>query len=320
MANTFIDKVSAAPVVGTTFDNSTVRALRPQYIFDAVCQEKRWNISTPPKRYDTIQFPVLAALSANTATPDVTAVTPNSDEKASYSRRTVTLDIYGRNSIIDLAELDHEAYVDEVADASFNLTDQGMNSLNDLARTAMDLNTYANETSGTLSSTYHGYGSYGIGSGTAGPLKAVTVREVVASLRGDNVKTYPDGLYWWIITPQQYTQLRADSDNAAWSKIYESGTNELANAIMRGNPDVFEGMRFLMNNQVTGAGTGTLSSYAFGREFVGKAIGYDLRTGTDSKLWGKFEHLLSIYWTALVGYKIIRREAGRIIETVATVQ
>jgi hypothetical protein len=316
MANLFVDKVTAAAVIGTTFDNSTVRALRPQYIFDAVCKEKQWNISTPPKRYDTIQFPILAAASADTATPDVTAVTPSPDEKLSYSRRTVTLDIYGKNMMIDLSELDHTAYVDEVADGSFQMEDQGMNSLNVVARAAMDLNKYTNETSGTLSSTYHAYGSYGFGSNTAGPLKAKTVRQVVAKLRGDNVKPYPDGLFWAIISEKQYTQLRADSDN----EIYESGTNELANSIMKAQPNVFEGCRFIINNQVSGNSTNTVSAYFMGREFVGKAIGYDLRTGTDSKLWGKFEHLLSLYWTALVGYKIIRREAGRIVETSATIQ
>jgi hypothetical protein len=320
MANNFIDKVTAAAVVGTTFDNDVVRPLRPQYIFDAVSKEKMWNISTPPKRYDTISFPILAAQSAATAAADPTTVTPTGDVKSTYTRRSVSLDLYGKNSMIDTAEFGNEAFVDEISDAAFNLMDQGMNSLNNLARAAMDLNKYANETSGTLSSTYHAYGSYGFGASTAGPLKAVTVRAVAAKLRGDNVQPFPDGLFWWVVTPEQYTQLRADSDNASWSKVFESGTNELANAIMRGNPDVFEGFRFIMNNQVTGVGTGTLSSYAFGREFVGKAIGFDLQVRTDSKLWGQFEHIVNMYWNALVGYKIIRREAGRIIETVSTVQ
>ncbi len=320
MANLFIDKITAAAVVGTTFDNNVVRPLRPQYIFDAVCKEKVWNISRPPKRHDTISFPILAAQDASTAAADPTTVTPAPEVKSTYTRRSVSLELYGKNSMIDMAEFDNEAFVDEVSDAAFNLSDQGANSLNALARAAMDLNKFANETSGTLSSTYHAYGSYGFGAGTAGPLKAVTVRATIAKLRGDNVMTFPDGLFWWIVTSQQYTQLRADSDNASWTTIHESGTNELANAIMKANPDVFEGARFIMNDEVTGKGTGTLSSYCFGREFVGKAIGFDLRVATDSKLWGKFESIINMYWNALVGYKIIRREAGRIIETVSTVQ
>lgn len=320
MANNFIDKTTAAAVVGTTFDNNVIRPLRPQYIFDAVAKEKVWNISTPPKRYDTISFPILAAQDANTAAADPTAVTPGGSVKSTYSRRSVTLDLYGDNSMLDTAEFSNETFVDEVSDAAFNLTDQGANSLNLLARAAMDLNRYANETSGTLSSTYHAYGSYGFGASTAGPLKAVTVRATVAKLRADNVLTFPDGLFWWIITSQQYTQLRADSDNASWTKIHESGTNELANSIMRANPDVFEGCRFILNDEVAGKGTGTLSSYCLGREFVGKAIGFDLQVSTDPKMWGQFASILNMFWNALVGYKIIRREAGRIIETVSTVQ
>ena len=38
MANTFNDVASMAQVIATSFDNMTVRPLRPNYIFDAVCQ------------------------------------------------------------------------------------------------------------------------------------------------------------------------------------------------------------------------------------------------------------------------------------------
>jgi N4-gp56 family major capsid protein len=320
MASSFIDKTTLAQVIGTSFDNVTVRPLRPNYIFDAIAQEKNWNLNTNPNRGDALQFPVLSALSANTAALDPTASTITGSQKLSYTRRSVTLEAYGDHSTLDLLESSNEVFIDDVADAVFNLSDQAMNSINLLARSAMDLNKYSNETSGTLSNTYHGYGSYGIGSGTAGPLKAVTVREVVASLRASNVPTFEDGLYRCVLHPNQYTQLRADSDNASWTKIHESGTNELASAIARANPDVFEGVRFILNTEVAGASSNTMSCYFAGRDFVGKAIGRDVMIKTNDVLAGPQENLLTVHWNALLGYKIIRRESGRIIETVTTVQ
>jgi hypothetical protein len=309
-----------AQVIGTSFDNVTVRPLRPQYIFDAVATERLWNLNTNPNRGDALQFPVLSALSANTAALDPTTAVITGSQKLTYVRRAVTLEAYGDHGTIDMFESSSETFVDDVSDAAWSLADQAMNSLNILARAAMDLNKYSNEVSGTLSNTYHYYGSYGAGSSTAGPFIAKTVRAVVADLRADNVQPFGDGYYRCILHPIQYTQLRADSDNAAWSKNFEAGTNELASRIASANPDVFEMTRFILNNEVSGAGTGTISAYLVGRDFVGKAIGRDVQIKTNDVMAGPQENLLTIHWNALVGYKIIRRESGRIIETVNTKQ
>jgi hypothetical protein len=318
MASTFLDKTTLAQIIGTSFDNISVRPLRPRYIFDAVAQEKNWNLNTNPNRGDALQFAVLSALSANTAALDPTTATITGSQTSTYTRRSVLLEAYGDHAVVDMYESRAETFVDEVSDIVFNLTDQAMNSVNVLARAAMDLNKYSNETSGTLSGTYHGYGSYGIGSSTAGPLKAINIREVVADLRGRNVPTFEDGFYRCILHPIQYTQLRADSDNAAWSKVAESGLSELANQIARANPDTFEGVRFIMNTEVAGASSGTISAYIMGRDFVGKAIGRDVGVRVNPVMHGPQANLMTVFWNALLGYKIIRRESGVIIETSST--
>jgi hypothetical protein len=104
-------------------------------------------------------------------------------------------------------------------------------------------------------------------------------------------------------------------NNASWRVFAEAGLSELSQQIARANPDTFEGVRFLINSQVTGASSGTISAYVMGPDFVGKAIGHDVSVRINPILQGTHENLLVTHWEALVGYKIIRRESGRIIET-----
>jgi N4-gp56 family major capsid protein len=315
MANTFNDVLTNANMIGTIFSGITVKPLRPKYIFDDLCKERVWAMTGTPKRGDALSFPVLSSYSANTAAMDPTTVTPTSDQRNTYTRRTVTLEAYGRNSIVDLYEYEPESFLDNVVgDLVFNLSDQGMNSLNDLAKAAIDLNKYSNETSGTLSGTYHYYGSQGTAS-SMGELKAIDVRQIIADLKGDNVTPFADGFYMGVIHPLVATQLRAQTGNDAWRIPHAYAQ---PNEIWTGEIGEFEGVRWVANNQVTGAGTGTISCYVLGQEGCGKGIGKDLQVGTDPKLWGKFNNLLNMFWTALVGYKIIRREAIRIIETTNT--
>jgi N4-gp56 family major capsid protein len=313
------DVLTQYNVIGTSFSGISVKPLRPKYVFDAVAKAKEWNLNSNPNRGDGITFPILGALSSNTAALSATVTTITAGQKNSYTRRSINLELYGDHMPVDTLQLKAETFVDDISDYAFSMTDQAMNSLNKLARSKMDLNKYSNEASGTLSSTYHAYGSYGFGASTAGPLKAKTVRAVVAKLRGANVQPFADGLFYWVLPSAQYTQLRADSGTGSWtsSKQYvDAGVSE----IMNGDAGVFEGVRFIINDEVKGAGTNTLSSYCFGQEFLGKAIGYDVRVKTKSTLDGPHENILTFFWDALVGYKTIRRDAGVVVQTVSTVQ
>jgi N4-gp56 family major capsid protein len=310
----FIDVTTLSTVLGTMFDPRSIRPFKPAYVFDAAAQARTWNQNTNPTRGATIVFPVLSALSTNTAALTPTTATLSGGSALTYTRRSVSLELYGNHSTLDTIESHNETFIDDFSDAAWQLADQGMASLNILARVAMDKQKFGNEVSGTVSSTYNLYGS----SGTAthiGPLKSVDIRNVVSKLRANNVPSFSDGLYHAIITPAQYTQLRSDSDAAGWSETAKYvGKEEL----FMGDMGVFEGVRFIVNNEVLGKGTATTTSYFFGEDFVGKAIGYDLRVGTKSTLDGPHENLLSMYWDALVGYKIIRRESGYLIHTSAT--
>jgi N4-gp56 family major capsid protein len=312
----FIDKTNLAQVIGTTFDTVTVKPLRPKYVFDLLAQSKVWDLNSNPTKGGSMSFPILAAYSANTGALDPTAATITGSQKTSYTRRTVTLEAYGDHSVLDTFESHNETFVNDVADAAWSLTDQAMNSLNLLARSAMDLNKYGNEVSGTLSQTYHAYGSYGFGAGTAGPLKAADVRNVVSRFRSNNVPPFADGLYRGVIDPIQYTQLRAD---AATTGSWTNSTQYVDNApFALGEMGDFEGVRFITSNTNEGNGTNTISAYFIAPEFCGKAIGRDVQVESSSTLHGPQQNLLVMNWNALVGYKIVRREAGIIVQTTNT--
>jgi N4-gp56 family major capsid protein len=316
MANAFNDSTSLAIAIATAFDNMTVRPLKPNYVFDGVCREKNWNLNSIPSKGDKISFPVLAAFSANTAALDPTSTAINAGEKMTYTRRTAALEVYGDYGVIDTLQCTRETFPDAASDLAWSLMHQGMESVNVLARAAMDLNRYSNEVSGTLSSTYHYYGSQGSAS-SMGPLKAIDVRDIVADLKAAHVEPFADGNYIAIVNPTQSTQLRAETGNAAWRASHLVG-DAAVNLVFNGDIGVFENVRFVVDTQVAGAGTGTISAYFLGREGCGKAIGKDLSVSMNPTKQGPHNNLQIMEWNCLLGYKIIRREALRIIETSST--
>jgi hypothetical protein len=146
-----------------------------------------------------------------------------------------------------------------------------------------------------------------------GPLRAVDVRNIVTDLKSANVPKFEDGTYHSFVHPIQAQQLRAETGLAAWRDpaVYKD-TND---NVFTGEIGIFEGVKFFETTEVAGAGSGTISGYFMGRDFCGKAVGRDLRIGTGKTLKGPHDTILVVYWDSLLGYKIIRRESGRIIET-----
>lgn len=312
MANNFNDSTITA-VIGTSFDGMTIRPLRPEYPFDAASQEKVWDLNSNPNRGSAMTFVVQSAQSANTAALDPTAATISGSVKESYTRRSVTLELYGDHSVLDTLQFPKESFVNNALDVAFSMQDQAFNSINLLARTKADLNKYSNEASGTISSTYHFYGSSGTAS-TIGPLKAIDVRKITAKMKASNVKTYEDGNYICILDPLVATQLKAETGNDAWRAAAIAG-DQAVQRVWAGDIGVFEGVRFIVNNTCLGAGTDTVTAYFLGREGIGKALGADLRVKTKSSMDGPHDNLLTFFWDVLLGYKVIRREAVRTIQT-----
>jgi hypothetical protein len=314
MANDFIDIQSQAAVIATSFDNMSIEPLRPRYVWDALASEKRWNLNTNPNRGDNLVFPILSSQAANTAALDPTAAAITGSVKTVFTRRNVSLEAYGDHATVDAFEFRAETFVDDAAALMFTMQDQAMNSLNKIARAAVDLNRFSNETSGTISSTYHFYGSDGT-VGAMGPLKAIDVRKVVSKMKADNVEPFEDGNYVAVVDPIQSTQLRAETGNAAWRAAAVGGSETGVSRVYNGDIGIFENVRFVVNTEIKGSGTNTLTSYFMGREGVGKAIGRDLQVRIKPGMEGPQNNLMVFHWNVLVGYKIIRREAIRTIDT-----
>ena len=316
MASNYVDVATQAAIIATAFDNMSVKPLRPNYVFDNLAKEKVWNLPTMPNKGDAVQFTRLGALSANTAALDVTAAAGTGSQKNSYVRVAVGLEAYGDHSILDTFVLGNESFVDAVSDMAFLLQDQGMNSVNLLARDAIDLNQYSNTVSGTLSSTYHYYASNATAS-SMGPLKAVDVRKIVADLKGANVPTFEDGFFLGVIDPSVATQLRSETGNAAWGAAILAGDQSVQRRF-NGDLGTFEGVRFISDNNCRKQGTGTVSTYFLGQDGVGKAVGRNLSVSVKPELGGDHSNLLTVRWNALIGYGIIRRESIRIVSSTQT--
>jgi N4-gp56 family major capsid protein len=314
MANNFVDIQSQAIIIATMIDKMTVRPLRPRYIFDGVAKQKEWNLNTNPTKGDKVEFPVLAAFSANTAALDPTTAAITGSKKPSYTRSNVSLELYGDHSTIDIMEFRPETFADAITDIAWSLMDQGMNSLNKLARDVLDGNAYTLPASrGTFSTTYHGYASGDGTAGQMGPIKAIDVRRVISEFKAANVMPFSDGYYVGIVTPAQSTQLRSETGNAAWTAPAISG-DASAQRVWNGDIGTFEGCRFIVNTE-NYALTNTAFAYFVGDDSLGKAIGTDLTVKLNSTLHGNHENLLGIHWHALVGYKVIRRDGVRIISS-----
>jgi N4-gp56 family major capsid protein len=310
MSNTFNDVVNLYNIIGTTFSSDGLEPLRPQYIFDAVCKSKVWNLNTSPSKGDAVTFTLRSALTQNTAAFSPTATTIAGQEVLSYTRKSLSLSPYGRHATYDTYQQKAETFMDDVMDLSEAMTDQSLNSINVLARKVMDDNRFAGSST-AISSTYNYYASSGTVS-TMGALKAKDIRAIVADLKNANVKPFADGNYICILHPYAKTQLRADSDNASWTE--SSKYNVLGEQLkLNGDIGVFEGVRFIENNQVKTL-TNTCYAYIMGDEAVGKAIGKDIRVASKSYLDGPHESILTIYWDALLGYGMLRREALKVVQ------
>jgi N4-gp56 family major capsid protein len=314
MANNFNDNVTQAAIIATAFDNMSVKPLRPNYVFDALAKEKVWNLPSMPNKGDALQFTRLSALSSNTGALDATSTAINGGKKNSYVRVAVSMDAYGDYMVYDTLELGNESFVDALADGAFLTQDQAMNSVNLLARTAIDKNQYSNTVSGTLSSTYHYYASGGGTAGQMGVLKAIDVRAIVADMKADNVKTFEDGYYLAVVDPNVATQLKSETGNAAWGAAVLAG-DESVQRRFTGDIGTFEGVRFVVSTECAKSGTGTVSSYFLGQDGVGKAVGQDVRISMKPELEGPHSNLAIMRWNALIGYGIIRREAIRIVSS-----
>jgi N4-gp56 family major capsid protein len=182
-------------------------------------------------------------------------------------------------------------------------------SVDVLARLALDATTvtYDDATTATVGS---------IGAGTGSYLTGQLLRDGVARLQAANVRPFRGSAYVAVVSPYQAQHLKSESTDTGWR--YTVGRNDGAggNSIFNGEIGTYEGVRIVVNNNLTNLGKG----YLMGAEALAKAYsnaaGFGPQPGTVvSPVVDKLKRFASVGWYHLVGYSVFRAEALLHIET-----
>jgi N4-gp56 family major capsid protein len=151
--------------------------------------------------------------------------------------------------------------------------------------------------------------------GGAGTMGSELLRQGVYEMKAANVRPFAGGSYVAVISPKQEQALKAEADAAGWRWVV--GQNPAAgNSIYMGEVGTYEGVRIVVNNHLTDEDTG----YLLGAEGLAKAYSSAPGFGPNprvvvSPVVDKLRRFASVGWHHLVGYKIFRESAVRLINT-----
>lgn len=182
-------------------------------------------------------------------------------------------------------------------------------SIDVLARTALDATsiTYDDNTTATVGSIGAGSGSY---------LTGELLREGVARLQAANVRPMRGGAYVAVISPYQAQHLKSEAQDTGWRYNVARNEGRDGNSVFRGEIGQYEGVRIVVNNNLTNLGKG----YLMGAEALAKAYSNAPGFGANPKtvvspVVDKLRRFASVGWYHLVGYSVFRAEALLHIET-----
>ena len=182
-------------------------------------------------------------------------------------------------------------------------------SIDVLARTALDATsiTYDDATSATVGS---------IGGGTGTYLTGEVLREGVARLQAANVRPFRGSAYVAVISPYQAQHLKSEDTDTGWRYVVSRNEGRDGNTIFRGEIGTYEGVRIVVNNNLTNLGQG----YLMGAEALAKAYSSAAGFGPQPKtvvspVVDKLKRFASVGWYHLVGYSVFRSEALLHIKT-----
>ena len=182
-------------------------------------------------------------------------------------------------------------------------------SIDSLARVALDATTvtYDDATTATVGSIGTGNGSY---------LTGQLLRDGVARLQAANVRPFRGSAYVAVVSPYQAQHLKSESTDTGWRYTVGRNDGSNGNSIFNGEIGTYEGVRIVVNNNLTDLGKG----YLMGAEALAKAYstapGFGPQPGTVvSPVVDKLKRFASVGWYHLVGYSVFRAEALLHIDT-----
>jgi len=149
-----------------------------------------------------------------------------------------------------------------------------------------------------------------LGTGTGDFLDGAMLREGVARMQAANVRPFRGGSYVAVISPYQAQQLKSESTDTGWRYVTSRNEGDNGNSIYRGELGEYEGVRIVVNNNLTALGKG----YLMGAEALAKtfsnAPGFGPNPSTVvSPVVDKLKRFASVGWYHLVGYSVFRTEA-----------
>lgn len=175
-------------------------------------------------------------------------------------------------------------------------------SIDTLARTALDASTVTYDDASTATITEIG--------GSAQYLNSYLLQQAVATMQANNVRPLPGGTYACVVSPTQAQHLKWDTSDTGWRYQVARNNGAEGNSVFMGEIGTYEGVRIVVNNHLTSAGT----AYFMGAEALAKVYSDAPGFGPNprvvvSPVVDKLRRFASLGWYHLVGYSIFRADA-----------
>jgi N4-gp56 family major capsid protein len=307
MADVFTGATSAAGSgqltnqVLTAYQRSALFALRDELIFDQFSRYRPGNLTNPGTPISFLFWSDLA-----TATTPLSEVVDVDAVGLSDSTKTLTPAEYGNAVLMTLRIRLDNYLIGWDADVSDIVNRNMVETIDELARTELDNATNADTADG----------------GAVGALTATAlIRTKHAELRADNVRPMDGTLYTCLIHPETAYDLKTETGDQSWlvpaayvdtARIYN---NEIG---------TFAGFKFVESNRgelLVDGGASTADvyrTYFLGQDALakGESVPPHIVMGPVTDKLMRFQPL---GWHTYVGWKILREEGIRTLQTVSTI-
>jgi N4-gp56 family major capsid protein len=298
-----VDITLGSQFVTKAYDLMVYPPLRSELIFDQFATVKASNVT---HRGGSVRFSFVDDLSIQT-----TPLLENLDvDSIALTSRALTLSMreYG-TAVTNTALIRGTSMIAMDPLIAERVGYNAGKSIDALARVALDATsiTYDDATTATVGSIGSGNGSY---------LTGELLREGVARLQAANVRPFRGSAYVAVVSPYQAQHLKSESTDTGWRYVVTRNEGSNGNSIFNGEIGTYEGVRIVVNNNLTNLGQG----YLMGAEALAKAYsnapGFGPQPGTVvSPVVDKLKRFASVGWYHLVGYSVFRAEALLHIKT-----
>lgn len=298
-----VDITLGSQFVTKAYDLMVYPPLRSELIFDQFATVKASNVT---HRGGSVRFSFVDDLSIQT-----TPLLENLDvDSIALNSRALTLSMreYG-TAVTNTALIRGTSMIAMDPLIAERVGYNAGKSIDALARVALDATsiTYDDATTATVGSIGAGSGSY---------LTGELLREGVARLQAANVRPFRGSAYVAVVSPYQAQHLKSESTDTGWRYVVTRNEGSNGNSIFNGEIGTYEGVRIVVNNNLTNLGQG----YLMGAEALAKAYsnapGFGPQPGTVvSPVVDKLKRFASVGWYHLVGYSVFRAEALLHIKT-----